>query len=96
MNDEPVCMLYRYKSQGPSTVEPTVFRSPVGEITIDMSGNATASGGHKVLSATAKGVEIESSRYPFCFDPDTKKSSSTRSITPRLSRPQIARSGASE
>lgn len=35
VNDEPVCMLYRYRSQGPSTVEPTVFRSPVGEITID-------------------------------------------------------------
>jgi hypothetical protein len=35
VNDEPVCMLYRFKGDKQSAVEPTVFRSPVGEITID-------------------------------------------------------------
>lgn len=34
VGDEPVCMLYRYQSTSASK-EPTVFRSSVGEITID-------------------------------------------------------------
>lgn len=34
LGDEAVCMLYRYRANKP-VGEPTVFRSPVGEITID-------------------------------------------------------------
>ena len=54
----------------------------IGEITIDLTGETTATGGHKVLGKAGAGVEIESSRYPFCFDADPKSSASTRSITP--------------
>ncbi|GDY19740.1 hypothetical protein LBMAG56_10850 [Verrucomicrobiota bacterium] len=54
----------------------------IGEITVDLSGETTATGGHKVLGKSGAGVEIESSRYPFCFDADPKNSGSTRSITP--------------
>ena len=54
----------------------------IGEITVDLSGETTATGGHKVLGKAGAGVEIESSRYPFCFDADPKSSASTRSITP--------------
>ncbi len=42
----------------------------IGEIAIDMNGSATASEGHKVLSATAGKVELESEKYPFCFSAD--------------------------
>lgn len=54
----------------------------IGEITVNMKGGVTASVGHKVLSAAAGKVELESERYPFCFDPDPKSSSSNRSILP--------------
>jgi lysophospholipase L1-like esterase len=56
----------------------------VGEITMDASGKTTASTGHKVLASAAGKAEIESERYPFCFDPDPKSSGSTRSILPHL------------
>ncbi|MBI3920891.1 MAG: SGNH/GDSL hydrolase family protein [Armatimonadetes bacterium] len=56
----------------------------IGEITVDMKGGATATEGHKVLSASLGKVELESTRYPFCFDPDPKASGSTRSILPFL------------
>jgi lysophospholipase L1-like esterase len=40
----------------------------IGSITIDLAGNkAQATDGHKVLSSNGGVVEIESSRYPFCF-----------------------------
>jgi hypothetical protein len=39
----------------------------IATITVDLAdGTATASAGHRILSATADGVRIESSRYPFC------------------------------
>lgn len=53
----------------------------IGTITIDGKG-ATASEGHKVLSSTDGTVELESSRWPFCFDADPKNPGSTRSILP--------------
>lgn len=56
----------------------------IAEITVDLKGAASASEGHKVLNSTAGKVELESTRYPFCFDGDGKTSSSTRSITPFL------------
>ena len=43
----------------------------LGEISVDLAGGkAEASGGHKVLSYDAGTVEIESTRYPFCFEGD--------------------------
>lgn len=56
----------------------------IGEITIDMKGQATATDGHKILSADKGKVEIESTKYPFCFDTDPKNSGSNRSILPYL------------
>lgn len=56
----------------------------VGEINLDASGRATASKGHKVITSGGGRAEIESERYPFCFDTDPKSSASTRSILPYL------------
>jgi lysophospholipase L1-like esterase len=53
----------------------------IGEIVLDMNGSATASGDHKVLSSGAGKAEVESARFPFCFDGDAKSSGGTRSIT---------------
>ena len=53
----------------------------IAEISVDMKGAATASAGHKILSSAAGKVELESVRYPFCFDGDAKSSGGTRSIT---------------
>jgi len=53
----------------------------IGTITVDMgSGNAQATAGHKILSAAAGVVEVESSRYPFCFFGDPSKPKSTRGV----------------
>jgi len=54
----------------------------IGKITVDMKGSANATEGHKVVSASDGKIEIESTRYPFCFDADPDKSSSNRSILP--------------
>jgi hypothetical protein len=56
----------------------------VGTISIDMKAKATASDGHKVVNAEAGKVDLESTRYPFCFDGDAKSSGGTRSIAPFL------------
>ncbi|HCE45977.1 MAG TPA: hypothetical protein DET40_20725 [Lentisphaeria bacterium] len=56
----------------------------IAEITVDMKGDATASEGHKVLSSSNGKVEIESMKYPFCFDADPDKSGSNRSILPYI------------
>jgi lysophospholipase L1-like esterase len=53
----------------------------IGTITLDLaSGKAEATDGHKVLSAGGGEVEVESTRYPFCFYGDPKSPSSTRGI----------------
>ena len=52
----------------------------IGTITIDMKGNATATEGHKVLTSSAGSAELESTRWPFCFEGDAK--AGTRSILP--------------
>jgi lysophospholipase L1-like esterase len=57
------------------------FDGKIAEIHVDMKGAATASDGHKVLSSGAGKVDLESVRYPFCFDGDEKSSGGTRSIT---------------
>ena len=54
----------------------------IGTITVDLAaGKAEAIDGHKVLSMTNGQVEIESSRYPFCFSgEDPSKATSTRGV----------------
>jgi lysophospholipase L1-like esterase len=53
----------------------------IGKITIDLGKNkAMADHGHKVLSCEDGKVDIESSRYPFCFYGDATKTSATAGI----------------
>jgi len=54
----------------------------IGTITVNLAdGQAQASEGHKVLSSNNGSLEIESSRYPFCFFGDNpKETRSTRGI----------------
>jgi lysophospholipase L1-like esterase len=54
----------------------------LGTITVDLKGASAATGGHKVLSGTGGQVELESTRYPFCFTGDEKSADGTRSILP--------------
>lgn len=54
----------------------------IGEVAIDLKGTSSATNGHKVLGETTGSVELESTRWPFCFQGDEKSSSSTRSILP--------------
>ena len=53
-------------------------------ITIDMAGDTTVTDGHRVLSSTKGKVEIESTRYPFCFYGKEKDPNGTVSILPFL------------
>jgi len=43
------------------------FDGNIALIEMDWNGKATASEGHKVLASTQGNLELESSRYPFCF-----------------------------
>ncbi|MBL7222313.1 MAG: SGNH/GDSL hydrolase family protein [Candidatus Brocadiae bacterium] len=55
----------------------------IGTITVDLAaGKATASDGHKVLGVQDGAVQLESSRYPFCFvgDKNPKSPHSPRGI----------------
>ena len=56
----------------------------IGTVTVDMAGAATATPGHRVLSASKGKVELESTRYPFCFTGGEKDPNGTRSILPFL------------
>ncbi len=50
----------------------------IGTITLDFTlGQATADASQKILSASSAGVEVESTRYPFCFSGDPKDPNST-------------------
>ena len=52
----------------------------IGTITMDLSsGKATASNGHKVVSADTSKVELVSNRYPFCATGDIDSDASIRS-----------------
>ena len=53
----------------------------IGEITIDMKGTSSATEGHRASGSNGS-AEIESTKYPFCFDGDEKSSGGTRSILP--------------
>lgn len=54
----------------------------IAVITVDLDGKTTASAGQKVLSSKKGRIEIESSRYPFCFSGTEKDPDGTRSILP--------------
>jgi len=58
------------------------FDGEIGTITIDMKGQGTASSGHVVKSAQGGSVELESTKWPFCFDADPNNAGSNRSILP--------------
>lgn len=54
----------------------------IGTIKVDLKDNkATADHGHKILSCGGGKVEVESSRYPFCFFGDPKMTGSTAGMT---------------
>lgn len=53
----------------------------IGTITLDAAaGQATADDGHRILSATPSTIEIESTRYPFCFRGDPSKPDATSGV----------------
>jgi hypothetical protein len=53
----------------------------IGTITVDLAaGKAEATEGHQVLSCQGGAVEVESSRYPFCFFGDPAKTNATRGV----------------
>jgi hypothetical protein len=53
----------------------------IGTITVDLAANkAESTDGHKVLSASAGAIEVESSCYPFCFYGDPKDENATTSV----------------
>ncbi len=58
------------------------FDGEIGTITVDMKGQSTTSSGHVIKSAKGGSVELESSKWPFCFDTDPKNAGSNRSILP--------------
>jgi lysophospholipase L1-like esterase len=53
----------------------------IGRITVDLKANsAEATAGHTIVSCRDGVVEIESTRYPFCFYGDPAQTSSTRGV----------------
>jgi len=56
----------------------------IGTIVVDMEGTATASEGHRILAADKGAVQLESTRYPYCYEGDGKSATGNRSILPFL------------
>ena len=56
----------------------------IATITVDLADQATAGDGHKIVSAKGGYIELESTRYPFCFSGDDKSPNSPASILPFL------------
>jgi lysophospholipase L1-like esterase len=53
----------------------------VGTITLDLAGQkATATDGHKVLSCEGGTIQMESTRYPFCFSGDPASPDATTGV----------------
>ena len=53
----------------------------LGSVKVDLgAGKAEAEGGHKVLSSQGGTVELESTRYPFCFSGDPASSNATSGV----------------
>lgn len=56
-------------------------KGEIGTIVLDgATGRATATDGHKVLSASRDTVRLESTRYPFCFSGDPSKPEATAGV----------------
>ncbi len=59
----------------------------IAKIQVDLKGDATVSEGHKLVSSNKSGpngttiLEVESKKWPFCFDGDQNSPGGTRSIT---------------
>jgi lysophospholipase L1-like esterase len=54
------------------------FDGNIGTITFDLASNAaTATDGHKIVSGAGGKIDVESSRYPFCFWGDPSSEDST-------------------
>ena len=64
----------------------------IGAVTLDLATNkAEATSGHKVLSAAGGAVELESTRYPFCFtgevnEPSTRNAAEVLPFNAELNR----------
>ena len=58
------------------------FDGQIAEIDIDLNGLSRVSDGHKILSQKPGMVEIESTRYPFCFTGTDKDPAGNVSILP--------------
>jgi lysophospholipase L1-like esterase len=55
----------------------------IGVVTVDLGNNqAEASAGHRIINNQKGALEIESSRYPFCFSGAENDPNGTRSILP--------------
>jgi len=54
----------------------------IGSIEVDLQGAVTTTSGHTVVSSGIGKVEIESARWPFCFEFDLENPFCTRSILP--------------
>lgn len=53
----------------------------IGDISYDMgSGQAGATGGHKILFSAVGTVKVESARYPFCFSGDPSQPGATSGV----------------
>jgi hypothetical protein len=53
----------------------------IGTLTVDLAaGKAEATEGHTILSCQGGAVEVESSRYPFCFFGDPARTNATRGV----------------
>jgi hypothetical protein len=53
----------------------------IGTITLDLAANtAEATPGHKILSVQNGTIEVESTRYPFCFQGNPEKPESTSGV----------------
>ncbi|MFT5470920.1 MAG: lysophospholipase L1-like esterase [Verrucomicrobiales bacterium] len=57
----------------------------IGTVTVDLAaGKAEATSGHTVLGSKDGAIELESTRYPFCFYGGEKDANGTRSIIPHF------------
>ena len=63
-------------------LKPLGMDGDIGTITVTWNGKATATAGHQVLSAGNGLVEVESSRYPFCFPSASTNGEGAASILP--------------
>lgn len=53
----------------------------IGTITLDLAGGkATATQGHKIIESSGGTIEVESTRYPFCFTGDPTSPTATSGI----------------